>query len=319
MAGAGDWGRSMNLRGKAWGELPERNGPGQMAGPVRPLGAIRTKTRGRIEQDKRSRRQSSPMSSLDVILLIDIKGIPRGGCRPREEGSCGSDEEYPERVSRSASSSARPPLHGATVAGIVIAIHPRRGVGRSAGLHVENDVGLFLLVLLLLLLLSLGPFLAVGVLGQAGGRRCASSTRRSCPARVAVTAVAAAAAGTVDRRLASIHGLRMQQRRRWPATCHRGRLRSSTYPTRGGRDYTHPSTTCGGPVPHPACDTVRPGDTIAAARHYRDLGRPSRATTSPTRHTRHQPTDQPLTTSFGLSAVVASSAISPLFLSQPGH
>lgn len=207
----------------------------------------------------------------------------------REEGSCGSDEEYPKRISRSAPSSARPPLHGATVAGIVIIAitHPRRGVGRSPGLHIENDIGLFLLVLLflLLLLLSVGPFLAIGVLGQVGGRRCASSTRRSCPARVAGTAVAAAAAGTVDRRLASIHGLRMQRRRRWPATCHRGRLRSSTYPTRGGRDYTHASTTCGGPVPHPACDTVRPGDTIAAARHYRDLDRPSRATTSPTRHT----------------------------------
>lgn len=60
---------------------PKRTDPGQMAGPVRPLGAIRAKTRGRIEQDKRSRRQSSPVSSLDVILLIDIKGIPRGARR----------------------------------------------------------------------------------------------------------------------------------------------------------------------------------------------------------------------------------------------
>lgn len=42
-----------------------------------PLAAIRAKIRGRIEQDKRSRRQSSTMSSLDVILLIDFKGIPR--------------------------------------------------------------------------------------------------------------------------------------------------------------------------------------------------------------------------------------------------
>lgn len=62
-------------------ELPERNRPGQMAEPVRPLGTIRAKIRGRIEQDKRSRRQSSPMSFLDVILLIDIKGIPRGARR----------------------------------------------------------------------------------------------------------------------------------------------------------------------------------------------------------------------------------------------
>lgn len=204
----------------------------------------------------------------------------------REEGSCGNDEEYPEGISRAVPSSTRPPLNRATAAGIVIAVHPRRGVGRSPGLHIENDIGLFLLVLFLLPLLPfpVGFFLAVGVLGQVGGRRCASSTRRSCPARVAGTAVTAAAAGTVDRRLASIHGLRMQRRRRWPATCHRGRLRSSTYPTRGGRDYTHAGTTCGGPVPHPACNTVRPGDTIAAARHYRDLGRPSRAT-SLTRHT----------------------------------
>ncbi|KYN34516.1 hypothetical protein ALC56_11003 [Trachymyrmex septentrionalis] len=66
--------------------------------------------------------------------------------------------------------------------------------------------------------------------------------------------------------------------------CHRGRLRSSTYPARGARNYTRASTTFVGPVPHPTCDTVRPGDTIATTRHYRYLGRPSRATTSH-RHT----------------------------------
>lgn len=157
-------------------------------------------------------------------------------------------------------------------------------------MHVEDDVGL-----------PVGFLLAVGVLGQVGGRRCATSTRRSRPARFAGTAVAAAA-GTVDRRFASMHGLRVQRRRRWPATCHRCRLRSSTYPVRGARGYTRASTTCGGPVSHPACDTVRPGDTIAAARHYRDLDRPSRATTShrahaaPTNRTNDQP--ERLTTDF---------------------
>lgn len=199
----------------------------------------------------------------------------------REKGSGGSDVKYPEGISRAAPSSARPLLGGSTAAGVIVAAHPCRGIAggvRSSGLHVEDDVGL------LLLLLPVGLFLAIGVLGQVGGRRCATSTRRSRPARVAGTAVAAAAAGTVDRRLASIHGLRVQRRRRWPATCHRGRLRSSTYPARGARNYTRASTTFGGPVPHPACDTVRPGDTIAATRHYRYLGRPSRATTSH-RHT----------------------------------
>jgi len=207
----------------------------------------------------------------------------------REKGSSGSDEEYPKRIPRATSSPARPLLGGAAAAGVVIvAAYPRRGAERSrSGLHVEDDIGL---LPILLFLFSIGLLLAISILGQVGSRRCAMSTRRSRPVRVAGTAVAVAAAGTVDRRLTSIHGLREQRRRRWPATCHRGRLRSSTYPARDGRGYTRASTTCGSPVPHPACDTVRPGDTIAAARHHSDLGR---ATTSH-RHTQHQPINQPI-------------------------